>query len=335
MTTTKDYLAPISEADPCGIDISYQPAFLELDSMILGKPETQFSEAVKPEWKLVLARCEDLMEVSKDLRVATIFVLVRLQTGGLQEMGKAVELLAGWIRTYWDSIFPRLDPTDKFDPLERMNILSALTSPIGTFGDSFRFIERLGEAPLAQSATMGKLSLKDILQTDSGKNESGTFAHSQAVAAAFLDTPVEQLLETRDGLKRAQTGVREISAFLHEIDVIDTAPDFSLLLDRLAIMEKQLVPYVKAESAASEEIGAVAVSAARTAEGIHTRSDVTSMIDLICAYYADHEPSSAVPLLLQRARRLVHAGFLEALEEIAPDSLNQARTAVGSSQPTP
>ncbi len=47
------------------------------------------------------------------------------------------------------------------------------------------------------------------------------------------------------------------------------------------------------------------------------------MLDKLCAYYAQHEPSSPVPLLLQRAARLVDKSFTELLQDLAPEGLGQ------------
>jgi type VI secretion system protein ImpA len=55
------------------------------------------------------------------------------------------------------------------------------------------------------------------------------------------------------------------------------------------------------------------------------RQDVIRMIDRICTYYERHEPSSPVPLLLARARRLVDMSFMEVLQDLAPDGMGQAR----------
>ena len=44
-----------------------------------------------------------------------------------------------------------------------------------------------------------------------------------------------------------------------------------------------------------------------------------------CAYYARHEPASPVPLALKRARAWVTLDFLTVLQDIAPDSLSDAR----------
>lgn len=47
------------------------------------------------------------------------------------------------------------------------------------------------------------------------------------------------------------------------------------------------------------------------------------MLDLICDYYARCEPSSPVPLLLKRAKRLVFMDFIEIIKDLAPDGLSQ------------
>ena len=68
MIKVDELLSPISSEDPCGTDLSYDPAFQELDSLIGGKPETQFSEAEEPNWKQVHQHCVTLFGRTKDLR---------------------------------------------------------------------------------------------------------------------------------------------------------------------------------------------------------------------------------------------------------------------------
>jgi type VI secretion system protein ImpA len=54
------------------------------------------------------------------------------------------------------------------------------------------------------------------------------------------------------------------------------------------------------------------------------------MLDKICAYYSRYEPSSPVPLLLQRAKRLVSKDFMEILQDLTPDSVSQAQKICGT-----
>jgi type VI secretion system protein ImpA len=47
------------------------------------------------------------------------------------------------------------------------------------------------------------------------------------------------------------------------------------------------------------------------------------MLDKILAYYQRHEPSSPVPMLIERSKRLAPKSFYEIMEELAPESMNQ------------
>ncbi|MNN97050.1 hypothetical protein D3C81_2161350 [compost metagenome] len=46
-------------------------------------------------------------------------------------------------------------------------------------------------------------------------------------------------------------------------------------------------------------------------------------LDRILAYYARHEPSSPVPVLLTRAKTLVTADFAAIVRNLIPDGLSQ------------
>lgn len=71
---------------------------------------------------------------------------------------------------------------------------------------------------------------------------------------------------------------------------------------------------------ASEGTGEAAPAAALRGE-VRSRDDVLRAIDAICAYYARAEPSSPVPLLLQRCRRMVTMSFVDILKEMLPESV--------------
>jgi type VI secretion system protein ImpA len=53
------------------------------------------------------------------------------------------------------------------------------------------------------------------------------------------------------------------------------------------------------------------------------------MLDQILDYYRQREPSSPVPLLLQRARRLVPMSFVEAMRELAPSGVEELARVAG------
>ena len=66
---------------------------------------------------------------------------------------------------------------------------------------------------------------------------------------------------------------------------------------------------------------------------INTREDVVDALDRICRYYDTHEPSSPIPLLLKRARRLVAKDFLEIIKDISPDALAAVNNLGGIAPP--
>ncbi len=58
---------------------------------------------------------------------------------------------------------------------------------------------------------------------------------------------------------------------------------------------------------------------------INSPEDVTRMLDHIMDYYARCEPSSPLPILLERAKRLVNADFLTIIEDMAKEGLDEVR----------
>ncbi len=63
---------------------------------------------------------------------------------------------------------------------------------------------------------------------------------------------------------------------------------------------------------------------------ISGQADVIRRLDEICDYYERVEPSSPLPILLKRARRLVGKSFAEVLRDIAPGGLSELQTLSGS-----
>ena len=62
---------------------------------------------------------------------------------------------------------------------------------------------------------------------------------------------------------------------------------------------------------------------------IRSRGDVVRVIDAICAYYRDREPSSPVPVLLTRAKRLVNLSYLEIVRDLTPAAVSEAAIFAG------
>src|SRR5262249_21168410 len=80
--------------------------------------------------------------------------------------------------------------------------------------------------------------------------------------------------------------------------------------------------------------GAVADEAGGAAPGravgvVRSREDAIRALDAVANFFRTTEPSSPVPMFVERAKRLVSKAFLEVLADVAPGALGEARTAGG------
>jgi type VI secretion system protein ImpA len=122
----------------------------------------------------------------------------------------------------------------------------------------------------------------------------------------------------------------------------NAVPKLDALLLVLQRMQQMLAPYVSqpAESEASgagesSSVGPAATAAKAQEVGtITSRQDVLRVLDAVMSYYRSSEPGSLVPILAERAKRLVSMSFLEALAEVAPEVVDPVKKAVGVRAPS-
>jgi type VI secretion system protein ImpA len=344
MLATENLLAPISPEEPCGADLSYDPALQELETLVQGKPETQFSEAEEPNWKQVREQGLTLFGRTKDLRLALNLTVAELQEEGLPGFASGLQLIRRLLEQYWDTLHPRLDPEFGNDPLERMNLLSSLSTPEGTFGDPLQILGRIRRTLLCHSPRLGSFSLSQ-LQTASTK--AATLVEGdQAPAikgpditlidAAFRDTAPDFLVQIDQSLSNAVNDLNGISDFLDRTVGVTKSVSFDGLKSILLEARKQVNRYLpKSAGVPGEEVslqaGGNGAAERRSVPGsIQNRTDVLHSLDTICAYYESTEPSSPVLPLLRRAQQLVGKNFTEILQELAPDTVAQVKLSGGS-----
>ena len=324
MIPVEDLLKPVSADAPCGEDLSYDHALGDLQTLIKGKPETQFSAAEGPNWKEAHEKAAALFARSKDLRTAIILCLAELKIEGLAGFARGLELVCGLIERNWDALFPRLDPEEGNDATERLNILGALTAPLGTFGDPYAFLDSLRRAPLAESGRAGRFSFADVK-----KSETEGSPDPAQLRAAFQDSGAAELQAKQTALQTARQHVAALDQFLTSTLGADRALDLSNLSGLLDQMEKTVASYLPSESAGESAPGVSANPSSGGDGAIRSRQDAVRALERICDYYARNEPSSPLPFLLRRAQRLAEMDFLEAINELTPDAAAQLRTIMG------
>src|SRR5687768_4322018 len=120
-------LRPIRDDAPCGDDVSGERDYSALEQMLAGTQERQIGETIvaaqDPDWRDIHKQCATLLGRSRDLRLMVYLTLAALRLDGLNGLRDGLALLKSHIAQNWDHLWPRLDPDDDLDPLERMNIL--------------------------------------------------------------------------------------------------------------------------------------------------------------------------------------------------------------------
>jgi type VI secretion system protein ImpA len=120
---------------------------------------------------------------------------------------------------------------------------------------------------------------------------------------------------------------------MQERSGFESAPDVDPLLSQLVQIDtllRERISHSQAEPAAESgsdapAAGAETARATMVVGAIGSREDAVRAIEAAAEFFRRNEPSSPVPLLLERARRLVSKSFLEVIEDMAPDGVTQVR----------
>jgi type VI secretion system protein ImpA len=238
-------------------------------------------------------------------------------------------------------VHPRLDPSDNNDPLQRMNIIASFATPVGTFGDPVRILERLRAAPLCDSVHMGRYGLADIMRAETATpsaDDKPAISTAQ-IDAAFRDSNPDQLQNIFGVLGDSIDMVQWIDEFLTETVGPSNAPDLIPLSSELISMRRRIAVYLPKVASAAD--GSTALSAGAPGESniavsvpgeIRSREDVVRTLQKICEFYTRAEPSSPVPLVLKRAARLAEMDFMQIIKDMSPDAISQIRGITGEAE---
>ncbi|TFW31972.1 type VI secretion system protein TssA [Massilia horti] len=324
-------LQEVDPVEPCGPNLEYDPAFLELEQAVLGKPEVQYggtiTPAVPPEWKQVRRLAIDLLARTRDLRIAVPLSRALLALEGPAGLADGLKLVERLLDERWDSVHPQLDPDDDLDPTLRVN-------SIATLADAATTIRELKDAPLLVLPALGPLTVRtiEIAYGEVAPLEAHDKLALSTIEAALADVAPDQLQGAARALARAHDSLAAIERVL--VQRVGASHAISLdALGRVLRRARDFLPAVPPPSdaqAAQEQVDGMASSTVAGAANapaisgeIASREDVLHMLDRICRYYQRYEPSSPVPLLLERAKRLVPKNFIELLEDLAPSGIEQ------------
>jgi type VI secretion system protein ImpA len=333
----QELLQPVAVDAPCGenLEDTAQLASIEA-SRLFGRarpfdaPPDPDDRWRPPDWLEFRQATLDALARSRDLRVLANLGVALLRTDGIAAFLRTIPVAAHWLETYWADAFPRLDDGDA--TLRR--------SALNCFADSMAVIDALRRLPLVSSRQHGTFSLRDIdIATGQQQPRAGEAKTDEAqINAAFADTPVDELADLQRALSGALGAVRQIDVAMGTQAGPEAVPALDALTAPLGRIDRVLRAHLATRTGAPD--GEVVPDGIVTGNGnarggpigaIESREDAIRALDAVAEFFRRTEPSSPVPLFVERARRLVSKSFLEVLADMAPDAVPHVR-AVGGVQ---
>jgi len=307
-----DWLKPITGmGGGCGVDLgsAHDPLFTKIGAAIDNVTE-------QSEWRDIAKEIASLMKQTKDINVLAWNARASLYTEKYPAKGlaKNLFLLRYWVENYWDGIYPPIDqefPEDAY--LDRINAIANLGAP------SWKSIALpLKKKVTSLSLGTGSYTLDNLVVFKQGGSVEGLQAPVGLLPneeseydelVSWFATALEQAVAIKSLLGK-KTGEAFVEFDGHLIPTLQMG----------ATLRE-----AKTGSVSAGVSGGMVGTAAQPLVGsapshgvsiMGSRDDVIKAIDLICEYYQQHEPSSPVPLLLIRARKLVKKDFRDILSEL-------------------
>lgn len=313
---------PISADAPCGVDLEDTQLLASFDAFRIFGNDTPLRSDL--DWREIRDQALEALSQSRDLRLLAHLAAATLRVEGLPAFCSLIPVAERWLTDQWELVFPRVDE----DAVLRKNALSCLA-------DRMAVIDPLRRAPIATHRQLGTFSLRDIELATGQLSPTETdkeVPSSAQIEATLAATPIEELAPLAEGIGAASTALKKATTAMQEHAGFQSAPDFEPLLRPLARIHTMLTAHLATRpgtsptpQAVESNSGSAMVAATAAVGEIASRQDAIRAIDAISAFFRKNEPSSPVPLLLDRAKRLVSKNFLEVLEDIAPESLTQVR----------
>jgi type VI secretion system protein ImpA len=320
--------------------------------------------SVNIDWTDILAQSADLAATGRDLRLLAIVVRALANAEGFDGLAQGLDLLTTTIEQQWDTVHPALreSPSPSEAARRRTNAIldlqnrengllcdlefTVVLTPRGlgavTVGDLAAAALTRMQAQMELPQGLGEKELAEILSQHEARVNRVTTA-CRATAAERPDDLAELLraigaarsaLAALEAALTARVGENGISFKLPELDKA-----LSRAMAPLAAAQGQAVP-----TAIAPEVTAMAEPAARapvtngahpppTSGGIpgsvNSRRDVERCLDMIIDFYERTEPSSPIPHLARRMRKMVPMNFLQLMEEIAPSGMKEFKNVAG------
>lgn len=347
MALRDELLTPIPGDNPGGADMRYDPIFDKIkearredEDIPQGDWQTTLKTA---DWPLVIKLSKDVLATkTKDLQLAAWLTEALLKREGFAGLRDGLDLLAGLIDQYWDTLHPEIDEGDaemRAAPLEWVSV---------------KFDIPIRQVPI-DKAGLGLLQHKEsrLIPTEQQAGESEEKAAARATAIAEGKTTPESVEAAFTATPKAwfRALVADVQASIDSVAALDeiatakfadVAPNFSRMKDALdevlraanqQLKRKLEIDPDPIELAPPDTGGAestMSTPAASSGSGVLSAEpvstdDAASRIVGAARYLRRANPSNPAPYLMLRGFRW---GELRASRTVDPKLLEAPPTSV-------
>ncbi|MDR0662597.1 MAG: type VI secretion system ImpA family N-terminal domain-containing protein, partial [Spirochaetaceae bacterium] len=332
MINAAELAVKFSDGDAAGQNLEYDPLYVGMDALAQAVPDSFMGdskiEGRGPDWKNLSKNCLELWKRTRDLRVAVYLSIAEAVTGGLAGLAEGLKVLVFLVKELWGEFYPRLDPDDNNDPLERINILSMLSPPSGSVNDPVMFIPRFREIRLVPSL---RYTLRDLLiSTNEIEAADSVSIDAKLLRAEFISVP-EAEIEDAAALAREVKSLAielcdEMNAKMGDGNILDMSALCREVDHLVNFYDQHEAPAAGENTEEPEAEGALpGTSAATAAPGTplallsyraSSRTEALLLLKKGAEYFQREEPNSPIPQLVDRAVRFSEMSFIDLIEDI-------------------
>lgn len=349
-------LAPLTEQEPCGPALRYDPTFTEIrlareeddPSLPMGQWERPLKRA---DWVFIEDRCKDMLaRRSKDLQIAAWLLESWTRQHGFDGLLRGLHLVDGLLRTHWTAVHPVIDEDNDADarvaPLVWLNESMSMTLKVHV-----PLLKIAGRKPPKVSfADWERLVAREVSGQEHAPEKNSSIEASELPLTredviSYAHQHLHYELQTRIELVRHCISCLDSLTSFVDTQLGMDSPNLGKLHGALTAIERALTQLIPAKSlpSAVEDVPPHALGMPVTTAGEtvmappvtlshwQSRHEAYVTLEAIADYLAVVEPHSPTPYLLRRAVNWGRMPLPELMAEIIKEEgdLNRLMNLIG------
>lgn len=321
-------LSPVSEESPAGEDLAYDPERAEIEQAFERPVSVDVTGAAESagdiDWRAITRLIEQQSSRTKDIWLAVYLCRAGARSGDLAILETGAEYLAGLCERFWEPMHPSLEDYG----------FQGRKGPCESLANMGAFLVPLRQVVLLRHPRLGAYTGADFERFKANAEAEDGYGMFRA---ALAEISSDDILAIGERLAKIEAAIRRTDAILDANAGGETGANFAATYETLGALRRAVLSFGPSPEPEADPGDAEAEPAAgprtdgpRVPGRIDSREEVIRALEAIGDYYRRREPSSPVPIILQRIRGWVDAEFLDILADIAPDSMAEFKRVLQS-----